>query len=567
MTLYRATVIDTPGDPFAGDPADALAAESDGGLLVRDGVIVARGAFAALRAEHPDEPVTELTGGLLLPGFVDTHVHYPQLRAIGGLGMPLLDWLEKCALPEESRLADPELRRPTSRRSSSANSSRCGTTTALVFGSHFEPAMDILFTAAQDAGLNITTGLVLSDRILRPDLLCSPAAGAGRLAAPDRPLARQGPAAVRGHPAVLAVHHRTRCWTSAPNCSTRTAAERRLVHLARQREPGRGRDRRRPVPGHRALHRHLPPARPGHRPQRVRAQRAPHRPRTGPDGRGRAPGRRTAPPATRRWAAGCSRCAGTSSTASGVALGSDVGAGTGLFLPKEGLQAYFMQQLLGAQGLPLTPVHLLYLATRAGARALGLADRVGDLGVGQGLRRRLAATGPTHQPRPSTCGTPPTRPTRWPGSSRCPPPPTSPACGCAGSRPSDRAHHGDPCPDRTAHPGRPPQHQSAARTSALGFRPNGTGSTAGLAFHQEIFVFRLTELRSTGGGSASTMSLSTHVLDAGLGRPAAGRARPVDPRHRPRGDPACSPRSPIPTAATGTRPTGRMSNSRPGSTS
>ena len=67
----------------------------------------------------------------------------------------------------------------------------------------------------------------------------------------------------------------------------------------------------------------------------------------------------------------------------GVALGSDVGAGTGLFLLKEGLQAYFMQQLLGEQGLPLTPIHLLYLATRAGARALGLSHRVGDFGIGK----------------------------------------------------------------------------------------------------------------------------------------------------------------------------------------
>src|SRR5262249_60860410 len=66
-----------------------------------------------------------------------------------------------------------------------------------------------------------------------------------------------------------------------------------------------------------------------------------------------------------------------------VALGSDVGAGAGLFLPKEALQAYFMQQLLGPAGMGLTPAHLLYLATRAGARALGLGDRVGDLAVGK----------------------------------------------------------------------------------------------------------------------------------------------------------------------------------------
>ena len=74
-----------------------------------------------------------------------------------------------------------------------------------------------------------------------------------------------------------------------------------------------------------------------------------------------------------------------------VALGSDVGAGTGFSLFKEGLQAYFMQQLLGDRGLPLTPAHLLHLATSAGAEALGLADQVGDFSVGKAVRRPLAA--------------------------------------------------------------------------------------------------------------------------------------------------------------------------------
>ncbi len=66
-----------------------------------------------------------------------------------------------------------------------------------------------------------------------------------------------------------------------------------------------------------------------------------------------------------------------------VSLGSDVGAGTGFSLFKEGLQAYFMQQLLGERGVALTPAHLLHLATSAGAAALGLADEVGDLSVGK----------------------------------------------------------------------------------------------------------------------------------------------------------------------------------------
>ena len=103
MTLFRATVLDTPDDPFTGG---ALRADDDCGLLVEDGVVTSRGPFGAVRREHPDAEVLDLREGLLLPGLVDTHVHFPQVRVIGGLGMPLLDWLERCALPEELRLAD-----------------------------------------------------------------------------------------------------------------------------------------------------------------------------------------------------------------------------------------------------------------------------------------------------------------------------------------------------------------------------------------------------------------------------------------------------------------------------
>ena len=78
---------------------------TDGGLVVDDGVITARADFATMRAGHPQAEVVDLSGGVLLPWLVDAHVHFPQVRAIGALGMPLLEWLERCALPEELRLA------------------------------------------------------------------------------------------------------------------------------------------------------------------------------------------------------------------------------------------------------------------------------------------------------------------------------------------------------------------------------------------------------------------------------------------------------------------------------
>jgi len=166
MTLYRAQVLDTPGDPFRGG---TLRADADAGLLVVGGLIVERGPYADVRRHHPGEPVVDLTSGLLLPGFVDTHVHYPQMRVIGALGMPLLEWLDRCALPEEARLADVGYARDVAGEFV-ASLVDSGTTTALVFGSHFAPAVDLLFEQATERGLRITCGLVVGDRMLRPEL-------------------------------------------------------------------------------------------------------------------------------------------------------------------------------------------------------------------------------------------------------------------------------------------------------------------------------------------------------------------------------------------------------------
>jgi guanine deaminase len=374
MTLYAGMIVDTPGDPFAGDPADALAEVS--ALLVREGIICARGTFAALRAEHPDEPVIRLPGGMLVPGFIDTHVHYPQIRAIGGLGMPLLDWLEHCALPEESKLADQAYAHEVAGEFLDGLLA-AGTTSALVFGSHFASAMDELFVTAEQRGLNITSGLVLSDRILRPDLLRSPEAaladsteligrwhGRGRLRYAVTP--RFSLSASNAMLDVCAQLLEAGVWfTSHVNENLAEVAAvaglfpgtRHYLDTYRQH----GLVTRRSVFAHNV-----------HASDAELAVLAEH-------------GASVSHCPTSNCALGSGLFPLRRHVEHGVglALGSDVGAGAGLFLPKEGLQAYFIQQMLGPSGLTLTPVHLLYLATRAGARALGLDDRVGDFAVGK----------------------------------------------------------------------------------------------------------------------------------------------------------------------------------------
>lgn len=171
--LLRAPIFHTPRNPFV--DRHALVAYSDGGLLIRDGRIADCGDFETVRAAHPDISTVDLRGGFLLPGLIDTHIHFPQVRVLGSLGRSLLDWLEHCALPEEAKMADAAYACRTAQAFLRALASH-GTTTALVFGAHFPAATAALFEAADASGLRIVSGLVLSDRYLREELHQTPEA-------------------------------------------------------------------------------------------------------------------------------------------------------------------------------------------------------------------------------------------------------------------------------------------------------------------------------------------------------------------------------------------------------
>src|SRR6056297_344494 len=104
--LLLGQVLRFESDPFADGPG-AARHDARGGILVRDGRIAATGTADDLRAAHPTTEVTDHGQGLILPGFIDAHAHYPQTAIIASWGKRLIDWLETYTFPEETRFADP----------------------------------------------------------------------------------------------------------------------------------------------------------------------------------------------------------------------------------------------------------------------------------------------------------------------------------------------------------------------------------------------------------------------------------------------------------------------------
>ncbi len=93
-------------DPFqAGISAAHHSAR--GGVVLRDGLIVAVGEADELRSAHPGAQVHDYGAGLISAGFIDAHVHYPQTAIIASWGKRLIDWLNTYTFPEEMRFADP----------------------------------------------------------------------------------------------------------------------------------------------------------------------------------------------------------------------------------------------------------------------------------------------------------------------------------------------------------------------------------------------------------------------------------------------------------------------------
>ncbi|QII03547.1 guanine deaminase [Rhodococcoides fascians A21d2] len=157
--VHRGHIFHVAGSPTVTDAATALVSIPDGALVVGDdGIIEFCGEFDSLPSRFADLAVADHRPGFLLPGFVDTHIHFPQTYAGDSYGGgQLLEWLNTCIFPSESRFADPEFAAAAARDFCAARI-RAGTTQAMVFGSAFPHAQDSLFSETLEHGLRIVSG-------------------------------------------------------------------------------------------------------------------------------------------------------------------------------------------------------------------------------------------------------------------------------------------------------------------------------------------------------------------------------------------------------------------------
>ena len=159
------------------DPDGSPRHEADGCLVTApdpQGIdrVVDVGSALAVQARHPDLVPRHHPDRFLVPGFVDLHVHGPQLDVIGSPADGLLPWLTRYTFVEEARFADPAHAQAVA-QAFVAELHRHGVTTAMAFATAHKPSVQALFEAAQAVGLRLVTGLCLMDRNA-PDAVRNP---------------------------------------------------------------------------------------------------------------------------------------------------------------------------------------------------------------------------------------------------------------------------------------------------------------------------------------------------------------------------------------------------------
>ncbi|KJS41850.1 MAG: guanine deaminase [Roseovarius sp. BRH_c41] len=175
-TLLRGRLLTFHRAPQSADDDRAYTYLEDAGLLIEDGFIKQMGQFTEVRAQSEGVPVIDHRPHLMMAGFIDLHIHFPQIQVIASWGAQLLDWLNNYTFPEETRFA------------SGAHSDAMaaaffdqvithGTTTAVAFCSVHKTSAEAFFAEATRRNMRMLGGKVLMDRNAPDGLRDTPQSG------------------------------------------------------------------------------------------------------------------------------------------------------------------------------------------------------------------------------------------------------------------------------------------------------------------------------------------------------------------------------------------------------
>ena len=162
QTAYRAQLLTFRADPAHG--ANGAIFDADGLLLVENGRVIAAGAYSMLAGRiAPDAKLVSLRDKLIVPGFIDSHIHYPQTDMIASPAPGLLPWLNTYTFPTERKFEDPVHARETASFFMDELLAN-GTTTALVYCTVHKQSVDAFFSESESRNLRMIAGKVLMDR-------------------------------------------------------------------------------------------------------------------------------------------------------------------------------------------------------------------------------------------------------------------------------------------------------------------------------------------------------------------------------------------------------------------
>ncbi len=173
LNLLLGQTLRFEGDPFQKPWQEVTHHRQDGAVLIKDGYIKKVGGKGELLSNFPTARVTDYGGDLIVPGFIDAHVHYPQTAIIASWGKRLIDWLNFYTFPEEVRLSDPIYAEQVANCYLDLALAH-GTTTMASFCTTAPTSVTAYFEAAAMRGMRVVGGKTCMDRNAPKELIDTP---------------------------------------------------------------------------------------------------------------------------------------------------------------------------------------------------------------------------------------------------------------------------------------------------------------------------------------------------------------------------------------------------------